>query len=220
MAWDKTRPAGSAKINTLDNLLQDNNAALETALDLEHEFQTGGTQTGRHHFGVGTSASRFSASGLTGAIYFNTSRVPCEIVIDVANAGSWVETDYGLTEVSQKWTETQYTSYVDFTVDTAPTPHQADWDATQGNFRKLDMTANTIINNPSPSLPAQCGASFVFQINQPGGGAPSVSLSFGSDFEPEWGAQPDVKQGNFASSFVYVTLRRDGKYMYSVSHLS
>lgn len=217
MVWDKTRPSGSAKINTLDNLLQDNNAALETALDLEHTFQTGGTQTGRHQFGVGTTAARFSPTGLTGAVYFNTDRVAGEVVIDVSNAGVWVETDYGLTDVSQKWTETQYTTYVDFTVDTVPTPYEANWDATAGNFRKLDMTGNTIINNPSPALPAQSGASFVFQINQGAGGH---SLTFGTDFVEQWGAQPDVNQGAGTNSFVYVTLRRDGKYVYSVSHNS
>lgn len=48
MAWDKTKPAGSQKLRLADDDIRANNDALEAALSAEHEFATGGNQTGKH----------------------------------------------------------------------------------------------------------------------------------------------------------------------------
>ena len=46
MAWDKTLPDGAVDIAVGDDKIRLNNAAIETAIDLEHQFVTGGLQTG------------------------------------------------------------------------------------------------------------------------------------------------------------------------------
>jgi len=47
-AWDKGLPIAGRKARYIDDDIRANNAALETAFDNEHDFTTGGTQTGRH----------------------------------------------------------------------------------------------------------------------------------------------------------------------------
>ncbi len=65
MAWDKTRPDGSiVAVSQADDLIRENNDSLETAMDVEHAFATGGTQTGRHQFGFGTVAARDAIADL------------------------------------------------------------------------------------------------------------------------------------------------------------
>lgn len=51
MVWDRNEPTGAREVSAVDNYLRDNQAALETALDAEHSFATGGTQTGEHREG-------------------------------------------------------------------------------------------------------------------------------------------------------------------------
>lgn len=46
--WDKTKPADTTVFRQADDLIRANNTAIETALDAEHAFTTGGTQTGAH----------------------------------------------------------------------------------------------------------------------------------------------------------------------------
>jgi hypothetical protein len=48
MAFDKNKPAGSTPLNQSDNQIRDNNAALEAAIAQDHDFATGGNQTGKH----------------------------------------------------------------------------------------------------------------------------------------------------------------------------
>lgn len=53
MAWDKDLPNGGYTLRRSDNDIRDNNDALESALDNEHAFATGGAQTGYHTQGSG-----------------------------------------------------------------------------------------------------------------------------------------------------------------------
>ena len=48
MAWDKTAPATSDDWNVAVPKILTNNTAVETALDQDHDFTTGSTQTGKH----------------------------------------------------------------------------------------------------------------------------------------------------------------------------
>lgn len=48
MAWDKAKPAGTDVLQDSDNDIVFNNTALEAALDQDHDFSTGSTQTGKH----------------------------------------------------------------------------------------------------------------------------------------------------------------------------
>lgn len=48
MAWDKTKPAEGIPARQVNDDIRANNDTLETAFGLDHDFTTGGTQTGRH----------------------------------------------------------------------------------------------------------------------------------------------------------------------------
>lgn len=48
MAWDKTKPAANTPLKVSNPEMLANNEAIETALDKDHDFTTGGTQTGKH----------------------------------------------------------------------------------------------------------------------------------------------------------------------------
>ncbi len=48
MSWNKDNPAAGIAAKTLDDHIRTNQTALETAIDNEHDFTTGGTQTGDH----------------------------------------------------------------------------------------------------------------------------------------------------------------------------
>jgi len=47
-AFDKTKPAATTTLRNSNPEILANNAALEAALDQDHDFTTGGTQTGKH----------------------------------------------------------------------------------------------------------------------------------------------------------------------------
>jgi len=71
MAFDKSLPAGNDKIRDSDDMIRDNNEALEDAINAEHYFATGGDQSGIHKFPIGDTASRPTA-GYAGRLYINT----------------------------------------------------------------------------------------------------------------------------------------------------
>ena len=48
MTWDKNKPSGGTKIRLADDMIRENQAAIEAALAEGHEFATGGEQTGKH----------------------------------------------------------------------------------------------------------------------------------------------------------------------------
>lgn len=49
MSWDKDKPAATTSLKQSNPQILANNAAIEAALDQDHDFTTGGTQTGKHN---------------------------------------------------------------------------------------------------------------------------------------------------------------------------
>ena len=73
--WDATLPSGSISFAQGDNDIRANQAALEDALDREHNFPGNeGSDAGLHTFGVGDTTARAAAitSPATGNFWFNT----------------------------------------------------------------------------------------------------------------------------------------------------
>lgn len=95
MAWDKDVPAGSTKVSASDDLIRANQAAIETAVDQEHAFATGGTQTGRHSFDIDTEANRDAASPAyeNGGIFFATDVRSGFDVLQVRDGGTFENVD-------------------------------------------------------------------------------------------------------------------------------
>jgi len=85
--WNKANPAAGIAANTLDNHIRTNQDALETAIDNEHDFATGGTQTGIHTQGSArcffqdtAPATRINGDAFTsvdlGSLWFDTNSDP------------------------------------------------------------------------------------------------------------------------------------------------
>jgi hypothetical protein len=76
--YDKTIPAGSTQFPTVDDNIRQNWDALEERLSAEHQFPSNAFTShtsGRHKFGVGTTATRDATltSPQSGMVWYNTS---------------------------------------------------------------------------------------------------------------------------------------------------
>lgn len=75
MAWDKSLPAGTKKIRLSDDDIRANNVALEAALSEGHDFNTGGSQTGKHTTPtfVDNGAAPAQPTGTNEAVLYNNA---------------------------------------------------------------------------------------------------------------------------------------------------
>ncbi|MFA5382055.1 MAG: hypothetical protein WC356_02735 [Candidatus Micrarchaeia archaeon] len=109
-AWNKDLPAAGVAAKTIDDTIRDNNGALETAIDNEHDFTTGGTQTGIHAQGSARCffQSTAPATRLDGVTAFTS-----------ADLGSvWIDSDdnkiYILTATAPTWTNISVEQFATF----------------------------------------------------------------------------------------------------------
>lgn len=98
-AWDKDRPAATTSLRSSNPQMLENQSVIEDALSNEHDFSTGGTQTGDHTQGQARAFSQATAPAtrIDGAGFLST------------DLGSiWVDTDdnaiYTLTATTPTWT--------------------------------------------------------------------------------------------------------------------
>ena len=99
MAFDKTQPVAGSYANKLYGTIRTNNTGIESAVDNEHDFTTGGTQTGHHTQG---SARCFWQATAPATRIDGTS-------FTSADLGSiWIDSDdnkiYILTATTPTWT--------------------------------------------------------------------------------------------------------------------
>lgn len=76
--WDKTTPTGSTPFPSVDDAIRTNQSALEERYSAEHQFPSNpftSHTSGRHKFGVGTTATRDATltSPASGMVWYNTS---------------------------------------------------------------------------------------------------------------------------------------------------
>lgn len=221
MVWDKTRPDGSRKLNLSDDDLRENNDGLETGLDTEHVFATGGAQHLRHRFGRGDGTTRdLIADWVAGSIWINTGRVSGEELIDIYDGAAWVETSFGIIDVAQGWSSGQASDYVVVTPG-AGTPMTLAWDIEDGNFFKATLSAGTEMQVPDVATlyATGAGAHYTWEITQDAGVARSLTFSStGPTFFPAYGSQPDIDQALGSVTFVHLTLRSDKTFVYRVEN--
>ena len=212
MAWDKNQPVGSVVANQLDDLIRTNNEGLETAVNAEHYFVTGGTQTGRHKFGVGTEATRNGTSGLAvaGAVWILTGGdIPtgqCEVSVYDGTAAAWRKSGGRmLLELNSNWTKAQFGDWV--TISPSGTEYTPDFSLS--NFFKFTPNANFTLKNPTSKPAANKGASYIFEITQGSGG--SKAITFDTDYVFGSGIDSVLSTAAGAIDYLYGLLRSDGK---------
>lgn len=83
MAFDKTKPAGTTPLKTSDDQIRANNEALETAIGQDHDFATGGTQTGKHKQVIFKAPiTKPSLAADEGALFTKTVSTKSELVYE------------------------------------------------------------------------------------------------------------------------------------------
>lgn len=96
MAFDKTKPAGTTPLKTSDDQIRANNEALETAIGQDHDFATGGTQTGKHKQVIFKAPiTKPSLAADEGALFTKTVSTKSELVYEDEDGDEVQITDDG-----------------------------------------------------------------------------------------------------------------------------
>ena len=205
MVWDKVTPIGTSKISAGDNTIRGNNAALETALDEEHAFTTGGVQTGRHTFNIDTEANRGTASPVyqDGGIFLanNVATRTSNLVLQVLDAGVWESVDIepldsgdtGLPTLPRVNSQSAFTACQFATFETITTgagsPRTCAIDLATSPAKYVVAIDDTIISNPTNPLAAS-STTVMLEILMDAG-APHT-ITFGSEYRTPAGISPAI----------------------------
>jgi hypothetical protein len=215
MAWDKTLPSGSADIAAGDNAIRDNNQALETAIGTEHEFSTGGTNAGRHKFAKGTTAAREAiTTWAEGSIYFNTSPISGEIVLQRYNGTTWedidvFQSDIPRTDEQSLYTVAQQATWASVTPG-AGSPDTLAIDLALSPRKYATIVGDTIISNPTNAV-ASNGCDVILDLTMSGAGH---VITFGSGYRSMGGIAPVVASANGAITRLYISsMQASGVYL-------
>lgn len=224
MVWDKNATSGALKVNQYDDAHRELNDSLETAIDLEHDFTTGGTQTGQHHFLRGTTAAQTTkaSSSVDGRLLLANDVRSGERTPYVVESGALVPvtpgTDVPRIDEAQDWSAGQMGGVVAMTKSVgtgAGGIDELEWDLDGGNYFNATLTDDSIINNPSNNTGGQC-STYTIDIAQDGTGG--HVLTFDTNFRAAYGAQPALLSGATKRSVLSITKLSDGLLLYSVVH--
>lgn len=217
MAWDKNLPNGDLGIELGDDAIRTNNQAIETAIDAEHYLATGGSQTGRHKFGFGTTATRNALTPQQGMIWYNTDAYAGHIVVQGYNSGAWVNLDVLQTNIFRTDAQTRST-----------VPQYADWlnvpisaglvacDFLTSPRKYCTLTQSVTLSNPVHDLGAGvASADVMFDFIQNGTGGWTVT--FGSDYRSANGLTPVISTTANSRTRVYISGTQEGKYLVSTA---
>jgi len=225
MVWDKDIPTGASFVSQGDNTIRANNAANEAAVDLEHYFATGGTQDGRHKIGIGNDAARDFAipSPLDGNIWLNTKDYSANgwMILQVyyATGVAWKDTGYldanvAELDTAQVWSAGQAGTYTTFSTSSS----DWNWNCDTSQYFKgtLPDAGTREIQAPTGTLFASNNAgSWTLEVTQ----APTTASTLTLDptyFFPAYGGQPPISTVLGSINMVYVTLRSNSTFFYSV----
>lgn len=206
MAWDKNLPAGGVDIAQGDNVIRDNNAAIETALGQEHEFSTGGVNAGRHKFGTGDNAARDAiTTWVAGSIWFNTEVRSGSICIQRWSGSAWVNLDVFQSSLPRVNEQSQYTvSQFGTWSNVAPVPGTPDTvavDLATSPYKRSTIVGDSIISNPINSPGSPHGTTVILQLTMSGSGH---VITWGSNYRSVGGLTPVVANGNGQITLVYI----------------
>lgn len=203
MAFNKNAPAGSTILSVADDIHREQYTALEDALTMEHDFQTGGTQTGRHKFRVGPSPE--PAGLITGELFFNTDIVESNIVMEVWSGSEWTTQFDLLLGLENTWGLSQSADWTVLPIDTGITP-----DFSLYNFVAVSTAPGGLFAVADPvGHAAGSGASFVLEITSTN---IVTTFSWGNEYVFEFGTKAPITGVVGAVDLYFITRRSDGKY--------
>ena len=221
MPFDKNLPSGGDKAKLLDDTTRANFAALETALASEHDFLTGGAQTGRHKFGIGNTASRDAQTGMvTGSIWFNTGLRVGGFVLQIKLGSTWFDLDVYQPATIPRINEqipyivTQWSNWTSVT-PTAGSPNTltvALGTSSACALKYATITADTKLSNPTGAV-SGAGTTCVFDILI--GGAGGYNFTFDTQYRAANGLKPIVSTAVGSKTRLYIESLQDGTYLVS-----
>lgn len=210
MAWDKNLPSGSQDIALGDNAIRDNNAAIETAMDLEHRFTTGSNQSGRHTFVLDTTANLAALADLAdGSIGFSTNIRTGKASLMVYRSGAFEAADCGQTDICRLdengvFTAAQWTSWDAVSVSGGALAIDASGDP----WKYTIATGNFTVSNPTGISSNATQILLGIQMDGTGG----HTISFGSGYRATGGVVAIDTSAN-AKNLLTLTLMWDGNWL-------
>lgn len=221
MPFDKNLPSGGDKAKLLDDTTRANFAALEAALTVEHDFTTGSTQSGRHKFGIGNTASRDAQTGMvTGSIWFNTGLRVGGLVMQVKLGSLWFDLDVYQPATIPRINEqipflvTQWSNWTQVTpIAGSPNTLTVNLGTVQaGALKYATITADTKLSNPSNAV-AAAGTTCIFDITI--GGSGGYNFTFDTLYRAANGLKPIVSSVVGSRTRLYIESMQDGTYLVS-----
>lgn len=218
MAWDQDLPDGDLDIAQGDDDIRTNNAALETALDAEHRFTTGGNQSGTHTFNVDTTANVAALSNSdTGRIAFSDDEIAGQYVLQVYAAGAWNNADINpgnvpRTDEINVFDNPNWSEVYDATGDiVAGSPDTLEVPLDQAPVITATLAGDTLIDGMG-ATGDQSGdvTTIILELVQPGGGGVTVTWDSPTTFVAPYGAAPIVDEGASARTICQLTKTSTG----------
>ena len=215
MAWDKDLPDGGVSIAQGDDAIRANNAAAETALDFEHEFATGGVQTGRHKFQLATKATIDALTDPTvdGALAFASDQRPTAVPMYFdLTSGNWLFLDIGTGDVARideagSWTKIQSTLWESIT----PAGGDLALDLAKSATQYATISTNITITNPVSPVSSHA-SSVMFMITMSGAGN---VISWDTEYVAELSVAPLYTDADGDVNVFLITRLQDGTYLVS-----
>ena len=210
MAFDKNLPDGDISIALGDDAIRANNEALEDALDLEHDFSTGGTQTGRHKFPVTDTAGIILLTDMVaGSLGVDTDpRTYGSLVFYDGGAWRYLEPgdlEYQRTDERGTWTKPQISPWVSVT-PSGGSPAPVAIDMTLSPTKYVTATQDIIISNPTGSVTDHC-QNMILQVTMSGG---PWEITWGTSYRAMFGTAPVYDDTSAAVNVFFLTHLKTG----------
>ena len=207
MAFDKNLPDGDISIALGDDAIRANNEGLEDALTLEHDFSTGGTQTGRHKFPVTDTAGIILLTGMVeGSLGVDTDpRTYGSLVFYDGSAWRYLEPgdlEYQRTDEAGTWEKPQISPWV----QVVPSAGNVAIDMTASPTKYVTATTDITILNPTGSVTDHC-QNMILQVTMSGG---PWTISWGSSYRASFGVAPIYDDTGGAVNVFFLTHLKTG----------
>jgi hypothetical protein len=210
MVWNSALPDGDANIAEGDDRIRENNVALEAALTLEHKFDTGGDQTGRHII---------QAFTLANANLESTDSTDDEWIVlvtdqrdnrcwyyydDSSGSGEFLPVDIGTgnvprTDEQSEFTVSQWAAWATITVGGGLLAMVMD--ETAAKYAELPTSSTTTVSNPT-NIVADHNSTVILQLLN--GGADCV-LEWGTEYQYANNVAPIFDTTDGATNVYYIT---------------
>ncbi len=214
ISWDETSPGDTSSIPAFPANERAFRATVKTTFGVEHDEADGG----RHSFGFGDATARDAiTTWKDGAIWFLLiSAGLYKQQLYVTASGNWIDavppTQYANRTAAGSWSAPQSVPTATI-VPGAGTPMTIAVGTSEAPYRKVTLTANSKMSNPS-GWTANTSATVEYEILQNGTGG--WTLTFDTNYVFAGRATPIIATAASARSLLILKRLDDGKWLASV----